>query len=120
MSNYNNKNNKVTKDQLEIWTEDVLMQSYTFWPWMAEVNPNMARLEVFNLAVSSQYGFSIDLTKRRTASELKKLIINYGGELLERAELPRNATQEFAEEFLATAEKELDNSMTIVGLDKTK
>ena len=115
----NNNNNKVTKEQLELWAEDVLMQSYKFYPWVAELNANTGQLQIWNLAVSSEYGFTINMFKRRTASELKKVILNYGGLLLERAELPRSSTYEFMEEFLATAQRELDNSMTLVGLDKS-
>lgn len=111
---------KITKDKLEIWIEDILMKSYPNYPWYAELNTHTGQISVWNLAISGSYGFSLNMYKSRTWSELKKLVLNYGGELLERASLPRMATEQFVEEYLAAAERELNNSMTIVGLDTTK
>ena len=66
-----------------------LSQYYPNHVWMVGWAPGMT-LVVKNMAIDDgRYGFTIDAASAATASELKRLTMQAGGELLERCGVPR-------------------------------
>lgn len=105
---------------IEYEAEMLLCKTYPFYPWYVEVNRHFGEMEITNCAISNDKGMIINLYKRRTASELTDLIKHYGGELLERANLPRHWTEENLAMFLANALREYDSGQSLIQLDKSK
>ena len=67
----------------------VLSQHYPDHVWMVGWAPGMT-LIVKNMAISEgKYGFTIDAARSFSSSDLDKLVVNAGGELLERCGVPR-------------------------------
>lgn len=106
-----------TKEQYEDTVGFLLQDTYRNYPWSVEVNRATGQLEILNHAISDTMGMSINLWTRRTASELRDLIIDMGGELLERANLPRGSwTEEKLCMYLVDLERKLH--LSISGLDE--
>lgn len=67
-----------------------LSAHYPNHPWLVGWSDGQT-LIVKNLAISSFYGFTIDYGKVFSATQLALLAVHAGGELLERAGMPRGA-----------------------------
>ena len=109
----------LTRNELEMWAEDLLMSHYPFYAWHVQVNGYTGQLEIRNYMISSTEGMSVNLHKGDTASALQKKIVMFGGELLERAGKPRRATQLDAEAYLAEMEQILISGLSTVAIDRT-
>ena len=119
MSDVNHSQMNYSPEEIEHRAELLLCHVYPNYCWGAEVNRATGQLEIKNYHISFDKGMSINLFIRRTASELEKKIKDYGGELLERANLPRVNTEENLAIFLANAEREFNQGRTLIGLDKS-
>lgn len=66
----------------------VLATAYPDHLWAVGWAPGKT-LVIKNLAMDGRFGFTIDYARAFSASDLKHTILNAGGELLERAGMPR-------------------------------
>lgn len=70
---------------------DKLRTCYPDWPWSVHVNSEEGVVNVFNMAVSSRYGYVLFLDQIDIDM---KCVMRAGGEILERAALARRARRE--------------------------
>jgi len=75
-----------------------LCQHYPDHLWCVGWAPGMT-LVVKNMAIPGNYGYTIDAAKSFSASDLAKLAMRAGGELLERCGLPHRWNGQFAEKL---------------------
>jgi hypothetical protein len=68
----------------------VLTEAYPRHLWAVGWMPGLA-LCVKNMAIPGNYGYTIDCSKVATSSELKRIALQAGGELLERCGMRRGA-----------------------------
>ncbi len=66
----------------------ILANHYPNYAWMVGWMPGMA-LAIKLMGADARWGFTIDVAKAATVSELEHAVIFGGGELLERLNLPR-------------------------------
>lgn len=69
----------------------VLTKHYPNHLWMVGWMPGMALVLKLGEAPDLRYGYSIDVPRCASVSELEKEIMRGGGELLERLNMPRGA-----------------------------
>lgn len=63
--------------------------------WAVMIPPGQGVIQVKNLALAGDWGFNILMNQFATVSELEKIAMRYGGELLERFKVARGRlTQE--------------------------
>lgn len=106
-------------EAIEYRAELLLCHTYPHYPWYVEVNRHTGQMEILNCAISMEKGMSINMHVNRTASEFEKIIKHFGGELLERANLPRRWTEESLAMFLANAERQAGPALTLYKLDES-
>ena len=79
----------VQMEQVAKLAAQTLSQHYPDHIWMVGWAPGMT-LVIKNMAISDgRYGFTIDAARSFSSSDLDKLVVNAGGELLERCGVPR-------------------------------
>lgn len=106
-------------EEIEYRAELLLCHIYPNYLWSVEINLATGHMEILNFSISKNNGMVINMHVRRTASELEKLIKMYGGELLERANLPRKGSSDDLAIALASAEREMNFGQTLLTLDKS-
>ena len=78
--------------KLAMMVQDTLEEHYPGWGWMCHINsdPSGGVVRIFNAAITGRvqrpYGFVLHLKNLQVRyAEARKLVVNAGGELLERA-----------------------------------
>lgn len=70
---------------------EALTRSYPNYPWAIGWHPGGVLCVKLMLAADSNYGYTIDAYKIHSASSLRSVAVNAGGELLERLGMKRGA-----------------------------
>lgn len=68
---------------------EALHQHYPGHLWGVAVNEKTGMADIRNMALSGQWGYRLKLKDHYTASDWKKLVVNAGGEILERFKVAR-------------------------------
>lgn len=67
----------------------VLIRHYPGHDWLVEADRRKAFIDIRNICLDGQMGCRIPMSGYATSSELEKLAMRYGGEILERYNLAR-------------------------------
>lgn len=68
---------------------EVLEKSFPGYLWAVHVNEREGFVDLFNLNISGQHGFSIKLNGFYSWDSIRDKVMRAGGEILERHKLPR-------------------------------
>lgn len=125
--NINPKSSVKEISSYEKTLEDILgTKLYPKYPWICEYNKYTNSFTVKNILVSMEYGFTTkQLHLYSTYSQLWEDLKMFGGELLERANLPRVTNDNQIDILLAELEQKIMSGKylterTIKQLDKSK
>jgi len=69
----------------------VLMKHYPLYDWLIEADRRKGFIDIRNVSLDGQLGCRIYMGGPATSSELEKLAMRYGGEILERFGVTRGA-----------------------------
>lgn len=69
---------------------DVLEKQYPGYLWMVHVSVRTGLIDIKNMLLTGKYGYTIKLTGLFSWDSLRDKVIQAGGEILERYDMPRS------------------------------
>jgi hypothetical protein len=92
--------------QLCEFAGSILQHYYPHHEWLVEADRKKGMLDIRNLDLHGGKGYRIKMNGYATSSELQKIVMLAGGELLERADLARGAMTEVGMQAIEQAAKD--------------
>lgn len=92
-------------EQIAMTCAQALVKYYPGHEWRVEVDRRKGFIDILNLDLSGMHGCRVSMDGYATVSELDKLMMRYGGEILERYNQPRG---EFSENAYHDAAEKVD------------
>lgn len=80
----------------------VLMMHYPGHDWLVEADRRKGFIDIRNISLAGEMGCRIPMDGPATSSELEKIAMRYGGEILERYHVTRGALQQDQIDMLPT------------------
>lgn len=77
--------------QLCVLVAQVLIRHYPGHDWVVEADRRKGFIDIRNVSLDGQLGARIEMNGHASVSELEKLAMRYGGEILERFHVHRGA-----------------------------